>query len=227
MAGDGAPVSSAKLVSEADPAKLLVLHILPAHDGPGLRQPQLMRGRDEGGQHPSPATFLSRLLWVCPLPQAQRVMPLQALGCCKLKMRVEPGDMQGTVFGETGGGSDTAGQMLTSTVMPVNGVVQHQDLCLASQGKLCPAAQAWAGLCCTKMLPQLYLAPAQQAASFWVQWPRFAAPQWVTLCGLTRGCCGGLFLMRQVPESKGHVGRWQTAQLPGAETRLEARPGRT
>lgn len=41
VVGDSAPVSSAKLISELDPTRLLVLHILPAYSGPGLHQPQL------------------------------------------------------------------------------------------------------------------------------------------------------------------------------------------
>ena len=41
VVGDSAPASSSKLVSEPDSTKLLVLHILPARDGPRLRHPQL------------------------------------------------------------------------------------------------------------------------------------------------------------------------------------------
>lgn len=74
------------------------------------------RGRGEDGQHPSPTAFLSWLLWVHPLSQSERVIPQQALGCCKLKMRVEPGDIgQGKREG-----SDTNGRMLASTVMPIH-----------------------------------------------------------------------------------------------------------
>lgn len=51
-------------------------------------------------------------------------MPLQALECCKLKMRVEPGNTQGTVTaGGKQEGSDTNGRMLASTVTPVHGGV--------------------------------------------------------------------------------------------------------
>lgn len=86
--GDGAPVSSAKLIFEPDPT--------PAHYALSASADV---ERDEGGQHPLPTVFLSWMAWVFPLPQAERVMPLQTFGFFEPKKRVDSGNTQGNIRG--------------------------------------------------------------------------------------------------------------------------------
>lgn len=50
-----------------------------------------------------PTVFLSQMMWVFPLPQAERMMPLQAFGFCKLKKRAACRNTQGGITGEAGG----------------------------------------------------------------------------------------------------------------------------